>query len=118
MKQFLTALATFLATTATAERPFELCTTFANENEIYLGLEIGNAVTLKLPRAKAPDDMCLECTGWQLVDPEAEYTDFTVEAVVVGKRTKFLLTAVGATEVTGELVEFENTCNVDGEGAP
>ena len=75
-------------------------------------------MTLKLPKTYPPDDMCLECPGWQLADPEAEYIDFTVEAIVVGKRTKFLFTGVGATEVTGELVEFENTCNVDGEGAP
>ena len=93
MKQFLTALATFLATTATAERPFELETTFTNEEEIYLGLEIGNAVTLKLPRAKAPHDMCIECTGWQLVDNSVTYTDFTITEEVVGKRTKWVFLA-------------------------
>ena len=116
MKQFLTSLATFLATTATATRPFELETTFTNEEEISLGIEKDNAVTLKLPRAKAPHDMCIECTGWQLVDNAATYTDFTITEEVVGKRTKFVLLASSSDEIGGELVAFENTCNVDENG--
>ena len=93
MKQFLTALTAFLATTAVAEKPFELETTFANEEEIFLAIEVGNVVTLKLPRSKPPHDMCIECEGWQLKDDMATYTDFAIEAVTVGKRTKFELTA-------------------------
>ena len=121
MRQFLTAFAALLATTTTAapdEAAFKIETTFSDEDFVFLSIEQDNPVTLKLPKTYPPDDMCLECPGWQLADPEAEYIDFTVEAIVVGKRTKFLFTGVGATEVTGELVEFENTCNVDGEGAP
>ena len=64
MKQYLTALTAFLATTAAAQKPFELETTFNNEDEIFLGMELDNPVTLKLPRTKPPHDMCIECTGW------------------------------------------------------
>ena len=116
MKQFLSALTAFLATTATDAKLFELETTFTNEEEIFLGVELDNPVHLKLPRAKPPHDMCLECTGWQLVDDTATYTDFEIAPVVVGKRTKFVLTATGETNMDGELIEFENTCNVDENG--
>ena len=115
MKQFLTALAAFLATTATAERPFELEFTVADENKIYLGLVFDNELTLKLPRAKPPHDMCLECTGWQLVDNAITYDDFTITEVTVGKRTFFKFLASDSTTF-GDLVVFENTCNVDGNG--
>ena len=104
MKQIFTALTAFLATTATAQRAFELETTFADEEMIYLGLEVGNAVTLKLPRTKPPHDMCIECTGWQLVDNTAMYTDFTITEEVVGKRTKFVFLASQATVSAGEEV--------------
>ena len=98
MKQFLTALTAFLASTAAAQRPFELETTFDNEEEIFLAVELDNPLTLKLPRAKPPhDDMCLPCTGWQLVDDSATYTDFEIVPMVVGKRTKFVMTATGET---------------------
>ena len=116
MKQFLSTLTAFLATTATDAKLFELETTFTNEEEIFLGVELDNPVHLKLPRAKPPHDMCLECTGWQLVDDTATYTDFEIAPVVVGKRTKFVLTATGETNMDGELIEFENTCNVDENG--
>ena len=116
MKQFLSALTAFLATTATDAKLFVLETTFTNEEEIFMGIELDNPVHLKLPRAKPPHDMCLECTGWQLVDDSVTYTDFEIAPVVVGKRTKFMLTATGATNMDGDLVEFENTCNVDGNG--
>ena len=116
MKQFLSALTAFLATTATDAKLFELETTFTNEEEIFLGVELDNPVHLKLPRAKPPHDMCLECTGWQLVDDTATYTDFEIAPVVIGKRTKFVLTATGETNMDGELIEFENTCNVDENG--
>ena len=80
MKQFLTALAAaFLAATATAAS-CTIDTTFANEDEIFIGVEPENPITIKLPRAKPPADMCIACDGWQLVDPEFEYTDFTIEA--------------------------------------
>ena len=36
--------------------------------------------------------------------------------VVVGKRTKFVFTATAESVQQGEMVEFENTCNVDGNG--
>ena len=117
MKQFLSALTAFLATTATDAKLFELETTFTNEEEIFVGIELDNPVHLKLPRAKPPqDNLCLECTGWQLVDDSVTYTDFTIAPVVVGKRTKFMLTATGETNMDGELIEFENTCNVDVNG--
>ena len=75
MKQFLTALTAFFVTKAEG-KPFELETTFTDEAEIFLGIEQGNPLTLKLPRSKPPHDMCFECTGWQLVDDSATYTDF------------------------------------------
>ena len=111
MKQYLTALAALLATTSAG---FTLETTFDDDGDIFIGIELDNPVTLKLPRTKPPAEMCfIECTGWQLADDTAVYTDFTVEAMTVGKRTKFVLTAIGETNMDGELVEFENTCNVD-----
>ena len=115
MKQFLTALAAFLATTASAERPFALESTFDDDTQIYLGLVIGNELTLKLPRAKPPTDMCIECAGWQLVDNTVTYDDFTITEVTVGKRTFFKFLASDSTSF-GELVVFKNTCNVDGNG--
>ena len=82
MKQFLAAFAAILATTAVAKkRPFNLNVTYANEDEIFLGIEIYNPATVKMPRAKAPAGSGLKCTGWQLADPLTSYTDFLIEAV-------------------------------------
>ena len=92
MKQFFTAIAAFLAASASAERPFKLETTFDNEDEICLAVEVGNPVTLKLPRTKPPHDMCIECDGWVLA-PWPSFTDFTVMEMTVGKRTSFLIEA-------------------------
>ena len=117
MKQFLTAFAALLATTATAMVSFQLETTFANEEEICIAVEPENPITLKLPRAKPPAHMCIECDGWQLKDDTAVYTDFTIVPMVVGKRTKFVITQINSSNMDGELVEFENTCNVDENGA-
>ena len=119
MKQFLTAFAAFLATTTTsapAETAFKLETTFTDAEVIFLSIEEGNPVTLKLPRTFPPDDMCVDCNGWQLVNDAEVYDDFEVVPIVVGKRTKFVLTATDASVVVGQLVEFENTCNVDING--
>ena len=80
-----------------------------------MGILIGNELTLKLPRAKPPTDMCIECTGWQLRDNAFTYNDFTITEVTVGKRTWFKFLASDSTSF-GELVVFENTCNVDGNG--
>ena len=113
MKQYLTALTAFLATTAAG---FTVKSTFADEDTIFVGVELDNPIELKLPRTKPPHDMCIECDGWQLVDDSATYPDFTVEAVTVGKRTKFVITATAETDMDAELVMFENTCNVDEMG--
>ena len=90
MNKFLTAFAALLATTATAT--FKLETSFANEEEIFIGVEPDNPITLKLPRTKPPAHMCIECEGWQLQDDSAVYADFTIVPEVVGKRTKFIIT--------------------------
>ena len=77
MKQFVAAFAAILATTAVAKkRPFNLNVTYADEDEIFLGIEIDNPATVRMPRAKAPAGSGITCTGWQLADPLASYTDF------------------------------------------
>ena len=116
MKQFLTAFAAFLATATTsapAERAFKLETSFTDAEVVFLSIEEGNPVTLKLPRTFPPDDMCVDCDGWQLKNDAVVYDDFEIVPIVVGKRTKFVLTATSSSVVEGQLVEFENTCNVD-----
>ena len=65
MKQFIAALATILATSAVAKkRPFNMNVTYEDDKEIFLGIEIGNPATLRLPKAKAPTGSGIECNGW------------------------------------------------------
>ena len=65
MKQFLAVFAAILATTAVAKkRPFNLNVTYENENEMFLGIEIGNPATVKLPKARAATGSGIECSGW------------------------------------------------------
>ena len=70
MKQFVAAFVAILATTAVArKRPFKLNVTYEDENEIFLGIEIGNPATVTLPKASAPSGSNIECSGWTLAEP-------------------------------------------------
>ena len=123
MKQFI-AFAAILAVSAFAqeddaeeqkqERPFALNVSYANEDEMFLGLEMNNAVTLRLPKARAPRGSGIECSGWQLAQEDANgalvlfdwdaaefgqalYTDFYIEKNESGqgrrKKSSLVLTA-------------------------
>ena len=78
MKQFLSAFAALLATSAAAEKAFTLESEFPNEEFVFLSVEEGNPVTLKLPRTFPPDEMCVDCTGWQLKNDSIVYDDFEI----------------------------------------
>ena len=65
MKQFVAAFIAILASTAVAKkRPFNMNITYEDENEIFMGIEIGNPATLKLPKARAATGSGIECNGW------------------------------------------------------
>ena len=76
MKYFTTYLAAtmLLATSVFAQlerqKPFALTVSHENEEEIFMGIEIDNPVTLKLPKVRAPRGSGTQCTGWQLADED------------------------------------------------
>ena len=124
MKYFATTLAAtmLLATSVFAqqsrEKPFALTMSHENEEEIFVGIEIDNPVTLKLPRVRAPRGSGTQCTGWQLADEDEEYDDFDIEVVSGRRSTSFVLTAIQATQQNGDYVQFVNTCSADENGVP
>ena len=89
-----------------------------NDDEIFVGIEIDNPVTLNLPKVRAPRGSDTQCTGWQLDDENEEYDDFDIEVVSSRRRTSFVLTATQATQQNGDYVQFINTCSVDENGVP
>ena len=125
MKQFVIAFAAILATSAFAqdaevERPYILKLAYDSADAAYLGLEVGNSVSLELPGCGKSQGVT-ECSGWQLV---GDYTaaDFAVSAFErpVGRGGK----TIRAFEFLGEIpsaasldVQFENDCKLDADGA-
>ena len=86
MKQFAITFAAIFAATAFAqeeeeEKPFAIAVSYADDQNIFLGLEVDNPATIKLPRscsARAARQAEIECSGWQLFDENAAYTDFSI----------------------------------------
>ena len=89
---------------------------------MFLGLEVGNPATIKMPKACKPRGSDIECSGWQLANADAEYLDFAISVEeVTGRRnktfTKFVFTAIDDSVQAGEEVNFVNTCGaVDANG--
>ena len=88
MKQFAFALAALLSTTAMADnKPFFVSVGYASsaDFDLSLDLELDSPVTFKLPCAGRRGSAC---TGWELAEPDATYTDFTVTRVEKGRRRR------------------------------
>ena len=116
MKQFATALAALLATSASAqapdqERPFVMKVIYDAPEDAFLGLELGNPATLIMPKAFGRD-----CAGRQLDDASLEYDDFMINEVEreVGNRGKVITTfqfvAEDASGAEADVL-FSNTCS-------
>merc|ERR1712150_33834 len=90
MKQFAFALAALLSTSALADghKPFVVKLAYESPEDLFLGLEVGNAATLKLPCAKGGRGS--ECTGWQLSATKnpVEFDDFDIAVIEKTWRTK------------------------------
>ena len=138
MKQFAFGLAALLATSLvkaqneednTSLKPFAMTLTYSSIDELFLGLEMDNVMTLDLPHGRSKrskrgsdsDEAEVQCTGWELLNPEAVYDDFYITRVEKegyrGKLThNFEFIADDASNVDGQDVIFENNCKQDEDG--
>ena len=90
MKQFAFALAALLSTSALAggDKPFVVKLAYESPEDLFLGLEVDNAATLKLPCAGRGRT---DCTGWELSatkNPAAGFDDFEITKIEKTWRTK------------------------------
>ena len=90
MKQFAFALAALLSTSALADhhdKPFVVKLAYESAEDLFLGLEVDNAATLKLPCASRGRD---DCTGWELSATKnpAEFDDFEITRMEKTTRRK------------------------------
>ena len=90
MKQFAFALAALLSTSALAEgdKPFVVKLAYESAEDLFLGLEVGNTATLKLPCAGGRRNS--DCTGWELSATKnpAAFDDFDITTIEKSKRRK------------------------------
>ena len=126
MKQFAIALAAILATSAFAqedgeddERPFVLKLAYAAPENLFLGLEADNPVTLALPRRRCERGGTL--AGWLLDDlaedaDSVDYDDFSINVITKegnrGKSRSFYEFVPAADGILGEVqdITFTYTC--------
>ena len=97
---------------------------YDSPDDAYLGVEQGKTVKLMMPKQPMIGPMSkmgLNCTGWQLTDPAAVYTDFSIAAeervVTLGhgkhERTRSITeysVVAGASSGAEGLVGFSNQC--------
>ena len=130
MKQFAITIAAIFAATAFAQadeedNSFSFGVSYEDGNDMFLGLDVGNPVTVKLPKScflRQARAAGLECSGWQLGPNVAlQQTDFLIEEIELQGRRDRVISALkftGQDETLESAVEIQlqDTCAVDDEG--